>query len=316
MSPLNLSDFNRGANAIKEAAKGSGRKGGFAPQISWEVGEEKFVKFLLPIEESPTVSIHEWIDCGERDNGKTDWGFFLARTDPVLGEDHDPLTAKGSTPRKRVMSAAVELEAVTEVVGKRNKPVGFSVLTSEYERKTDDGTETVTQPGVGYISQASANFFQILVAHDENGEFDGTVFRVKRTDDKTYMFTPIFDVPVDYTNLVEHVEGVSYLSRNEEVWDELEPALANAENDEERAHLIGVALLERRLNELADYEEYTRKTGHIEKIESKFGNEGNKGKSRPARQSQRQQSGKTEKTEKSSGSRARFEELKKLANKD
>jgi hypothetical protein len=324
--PLQLGDFNRGADAIKAAAKGGGKGGGFAPQIKWDVGEEKFVQFLLPIELSPTVLIHEWIDCGTKkvgDKTMTDWGFFLSRTDPVIGEDVDPLTDKGSTPRKRVMSVAVELEPEMAETGKgRRRPKGFSVLTSTYDRKTDDGTEEVTQPAIGYVSQASGNFFSTLVSYDEAGEFEGTVFKIKRTDDKTYVFTPYLDQDVDLTNLIENIEGISYISRDEDTWEDLEPKLANAEDDESRALLTAVALLERRLNELADADAYREKTDHIEKIESKYGNDNNgssKRTERPARQSQRR-GATAEKSESDEGgkterSKQRFGEILAMAEK-
>jgi len=319
---LKLEQFNRGSDAIKAAAQGGGKKVGFAPQIAWKVGEEKYVRFLLPIELSPTVSIHEWIDCGKRDNGNTDFYFGLSRTDPVIGEESDPLTEKGSAARKRVMSAAVELEPIMgEGKGGRKRPVGWEVLTSTYDRKTDDGTEEVTQPAVGYVSQASSNFFQTLVSYDEAGEFEGTVFKIKRTDDKTYVFTPYMDQEVDFANLLDEIEGVSYLSRNEDTWDELEPKLGNAEDAESAAFLIGVALLERRLNELADKEEYDRKTGGIERVVDKYNKDDNKGDSkkqeRPARTSQR----KSPSSESSNGedrttkSAARFGEILAAANK-
>jgi hypothetical protein len=317
---LKLRDFDTGAEAIAAAAQGNGGKfAGFAPQVSWKSGEEKYVLFLLPMELTPTVNIHEWIDCGQKENGKTDWGFFLDRRDPVLGEDVDPLSEKGSQAKKRVMSAAVEVEPIMGENAKgRKRPTGFTVLTSTYDRKTDDGTEEVTQPSVGYVSQASQNFFNILTSFDADGEYEGTVFKVKRTDDKTYTFTPYIDLPVDFTNLIEYIDGVSYLSRNEEVWDELEPKLANLDTDEEKATAIGEALLERRLNELADKDEYDRKTAKIERVIDKFAGDKGKGKQeRPARQSQRSASSSeapaSNEGGRSEASKAKFDKIKQMA---
>ncbi len=328
MSPLTLGDFAHGAEALDAAAKGGGGGNyGFAPQISWQQGEEKYVLFLLGIEEAPVVRIHEWIDCGTKDNGKTDWGFFLDRTEEVIGEDHDPLTAKGSKPRKRVVTAAVELEPIMGETGRgRKRPTGFRVLTSTYDRKTDDGTEEVTQPAVGYISQSYGNFFAQLRSHDEAGEYEGVVFRIKRVDDKNYTFTPYVDMDVDLSDLIEYIEGVSYLSRNEEVWDELEAALAEAEDDEEAAHLIGVALLERRLNELADADLYHEKTDHIEKIVDRFDKSGNNDRGakreRGERPSQRNRSRNSsddepaeDKGDRSAAKNLKFQKIKEMAAK-
>lgn len=317
---------NRGAEAIAAAGKSGGKFRAFTPQISWKGGDEKFILFLLDVPETPVMLTHEWIDCGEKEVGDgkrvTDWGFFISRTDPEIGEDVDPLTEKGSTPKKRVYSVAVELEPVLADTGRgRARPTGFTVKTETYTRKTDDGDEEVLSPVIGVVSQAQKNFFNIITSHDES---DGPVteypFKVKRIggkEDTVYSFAPYFDIDVDLTPLVENIEGVSYLSRDEDAWSELEPALADAEDEREAAHAIAVALLEKRLNELADYALYQEKTGHISKIESKYGSDDKKKdkKERPARQSQRQSKPESDEGGEAPQDRrkSRFAEIQRLA---
>lgn len=316
---------NRGADAIAAAGKSGGKFRAFTPQIQWKDGDEKYILFLNPVEEMPVLSIHEWIDCGVKEYGDksfTDWGFFLSRKDPVLGEDSDPLTEKGSTPRKRVLAVAVELEPVMADTGRgRARPTGFTVKTETYTRKTDDGDEEVTTPVIGVITQAQKNFFNIVTSHDESDgpitEYPLKVKRVGGGDGTAYSFTPYFDQDIDLTGLVEHVEGVSYLSRDEDTWGELEPVLAAAEDNEEAAHLIAVALLEKRINELADLALYNEKTSGIERVESRFGNDDKKSPAaRPARKTQRAKSnGDGEAEAPSTARQERFNEIKELAAK-
>jgi len=316
---------NRGAEAIAAAGKGNGGKfRAFTPQIQWKAGDEKYLLFLLDVDETPVMLTHEWIDCGEKEVGDkkfTDWGFFISRTDPEIGEDFDPLTEKGSTPKKRVYSVAVELEPVLADTGKgRARPTGFTVKTETYTRKTDDGDEEVTTPVIGVISQAQKNFFNIVTSHDDSdGPITEYPFKVKRIggdSDTAYSFTPYFDQEIDLSDLVEYVEGISYLSRDEDTWNELEPVLAEAEDEQEAAHLIAVALLEKRLNELADYDLYKEKTDHIERIESKYGSDEKKEKKeRPARKSQRTKAEESPEVGESAKDKrkARFDEIKRLA---
>lgn len=286
-------EFKRGIAAIEEAAKTGKKFQPFAPQIGWKDQEERYILFLTNIEDAATVLLHEWIDCGEKSFGEgknkktfTDWGFFISRKDPAIGEESDPLTDKGSNPKKRILAAAVELEPIK---GDGPRPVGFTVKTEEYTRKTDDGDEEVIAPVIGVITQASKNFFKLLVSHAETeGPIEDAPFKVRRIggDSETaYAFTPYFDQPVDLSDLLAYIDGVSYLN-DEDTWGEIEAALESGD-EKEAAMGIGAVLLNKRLNELADWDTYQEMTSHIESIESKYEKGDKKKTDRPARRSQR-----------------------------
>lgn len=318
-------DFSRGVAAIEEAAKNSGKKfSPFVPQITWKAGDEKYIRFLTPIDEAASVLLHEWINCGTKKMGDKefpDWGFFISRRDPAIGEDVDPLTDKGSSPKKRILAVAVELEPVmSEGTGTRSRPKGFTVKTQEYTRKTDDGDEEVVAPVIGVITQASKNFFKLLVSHSESeGPIEDTAFKVRRIggDSETaYNFTPYFDQPMDMTDLVANIDGVSYLANNEEAWAEVEAVFEAHDDEDKQAQAIAAVLLNERLNELADKEQYDERTGGIESIESKYDKKSDKKADRPARTSQRK--GKSEGGSDDSAPAAlaksdRFAEIKKMA---
>lgn len=321
-------EFRRGVAAIEEAAKNTGKKfSPFAPQITWKDGDEKYIRFLTPIDEAASVLLHEWIDCGVKTIGDkefTDWGFFISRKDPAIGEDVDPLTEKGANPKKRILAVAVELEPIMAESGAgRARPKGFTVKTQEYTRKTDDGDEDVTAPVIGVITQASKNFFKLLVSHSESeGPIEDTAFKVRRIghDSETaYNFTPYFDQPIDMTNLIEYIDGVSYLTDDDDTWEEVEAAIeAGEDDDDSKALNIGAVLLNVRLNELADEETYNEKTSHIEEIENKYGSDnkkkGGEKKDRPVRRSQRNKSSEeAAPAEKVKAKGDRFAEIKKMA---
>ncbi len=290
-------NFARGTAAIEEAAKNTGKKfSPFTPQIQWKGGDEKYIAFLTDIEDAASVLLHEWIDCGVKKMGDKefpDYGFFISRKDPAIGEDVDPLTDKGSNPKKRILAVAVELEPVmSETGGAHKRPKGFTIKTQEYTRKTDDGDEEVTAPVIGVVTQASKNFFKLLVSHAESeGPIQDTAFKIRRIGndgDTTYAFTPYFDQPVDLSELIANIDGVSYLESDEDTWAEIE-ACFEVEDEKDQAMGIAAVLLNKRLNELADEDLYHEKTDHIEKIESKYGDDNSKKekKDRPSRRSQR-----------------------------
>ncbi len=323
-------DFKRGIAAIEEAAKNTGKKfSPFAPQIQWKDGDEKYILFLTDIEDAATVLLHEWVNCGEKvfnegtknEKRYPDWGFFISRKDPAIGEDSDPLTEKGSNPKKRILAAAVELEPIMPEGGGRARPTGFRIKTEEYTRKTDDGDETVVAPVIGVITQASKNFFKLLVSHTETeGPIQDNAFKVRRIggDSETaYAFTPYFDQPIDLTDLMANIDGVSYLENDEDVWAEVEAAL-EAEDEKDQALGIGAVLLNARLNELADGDLYHEKTDHIGEIENKYEKGDKKKQDRPARRSQRggsSEGGESASADKAAAKSDRFAEIKALAEK-
>src|SRR5258707_2807486 len=115
-------EVRKGLAAIKEATE---RKGGtgdfkpFCPEIRWGKGEEKNLLILTDLEELQEFKIHEWIKVGSHTNGdgevKPDYGFFISRTDPSIGESYDELEGRlGSQPRMRFLGVAVEVIPITE----------------------------------------------------------------------------------------------------------------------------------------------------------------------------------------------------------
>lgn len=272
-------EFQRGIDALKQTGGGGGGSL-FTPFVKWNDGDSKYVAILNPVEDIPKVFVHEFIPVDKRDDGKPIFAEFLDRTAPPIGEDEDPLTEKGSEPRERNIAVAVELEPVLgQGRGGRQRPKGFEVKTTEFKRKVldDDGEDTgdkeeVVAPAIGFVMQSGANFFGYLGSfNEEEGPHQDVAFKVKRRggDKQTaYDWTPYVDQELDLSNVVDFVDGISYLRRD---LDELLPELEAAEDDNAAAHLIASKMLEKRLEELADPERYEKLTADIEEIKPKYG---------------------------------------------
>ncbi len=294
----------RGREVIEEAAE---RKGGgdfkpFCPELRWsQDGDEKYVLVLTDLEEGVVEAlVHEWIKVGtfENRNGETKpkYEWFLSRKDRGIGETHDELERKGSQPKLRIMGVGVELEPVVEPGrGGRQTVVGFEVATSTYNRKgEDDETEEVTQPNIGVISQSSGNFWKPLSAFEDQMPVNETAFQIKRQGkdaSTSYAFIHFMGQDIDLSNLIEYIDGVTYLSQDEEEFNDLLGAIEASKDDQEAAEHIAEALLMARLNELADKERYDELTSDIDSIESKFGKKKSgkpaEKKERPARRTRR-----------------------------
>jgi hypothetical protein len=283
-----MSEIRRGSAAIQEAAKSSGKGGEFhpfLPAIYWKDDqEERYILFLNEIEDTPLFDMLQYIPV--------EGGYFqetVSKTDQFFGEKSDVFEKDwDATPRKTNVAIAVELEPVVEVVNKRRKPRGFEVKTIEYERRVfdDDGeatdeTEEVTAPAVGYVAQSPNNFFNQISNYDANeAPVTETALKVTRIGkDKTtvYQIVGYDELPIDLTNLVGYVDGISYLG------DDLDPLLDKIEEltPEEAALVIGKTLLDKREEELIDDDRYQELLdGVIERGESldKFGNKKNKKK--------------------------------------
>ena len=261
-----MSEVRRGSAAIQEAAKSSGG-GEFKPflrSIYWgEDGQEHYLLFLNDIEELPLFDMITYIP--------TENGFFqetVAKTSPPLSERKDSFEDEWSyAPSERNIAIAVELEPVVEVTkrgGKtQRKPRGFEVKTIEYERRIfdDDGeatgeTEEVTAPAVGYISQSPNNFFNQVANYDaKDAPITETALKITRIGkdiSTTYQITGYDEMPIDLSNLIGYIDGVSYLS------DELDDLIQEIEklDDKEAALAIGSRLLAKREAELLDPERY------------------------------------------------------------
>lgn len=278
-------EMRKGAAGIAEAQE---RRGGgdfrpFVPQIQWrEEDEEKFIRFLTPLDEIPTFEYFDWIPVGkgEKADGSTytKYEHFISRKDPYIGEDYDDLQDRlGVDPKFRCLGIAVELEPVMETVKGRPRPVGFEVKTTTFTRKDEDGNEEeVTAPAIGIIVQAATNFWGWLSSYDSSmGPIEDVAFQVKRRGKKTdtaYDFIAIEGKPIDMSPLVENLEGISYLRSTLEADDgELLTALEQAADEDTAAFIIAEALFARRVEELSDAERYEELVGPIEEIEQKFG---------------------------------------------
>jgi hypothetical protein len=294
-------EFERGIAALQSSGGGGGSSRNFTPFIKWEDGEEKYVAILNKVEEIPKIFVHEFIkvDEGERQDGTTYpvYAEFLDRTEPPIGEDEDPLTEKGSQSRERNLAVAVQLEPI---MGKgrngRMRPEGFEVKTTEFKRRVfdDDGEETgekedVVAPVIGFIMQSGSNFFGYLGEYNESdGPHENIPFRIKRAggDKNTqYHWKPFEDQELDLSNVVDNIDGISYIRRD---LDEIVGEITEKElDDSDAAHLIASKMLEARLEELADRERYDELTGDITEVKSKFGGKKDgKGGSRGNRKSQ------------------------------
>jgi hypothetical protein len=271
-----MPNFRRGAAEITAAAerKGGGSFRSFVPQIKWdEDKEEKFLLFLNPIEEVPVVQYHDFIPVGkgEKANGEeyTRWESFISRKDPAIGEDYDDLQDRLDVwPKERMIAVAVELEPTIVQEGRRKRVTGFEVATETFTRTDEEGNETeVVAPKVGLVIQASANFFGWLVSFDaSSGPIEQTPFQVIRrgkNSDTAYDFIALEGREVDLSGLMENLDGISYAR------DFVED-LTLTDDEADNAVTLGNALLNKRLEELADGDRYEELVSPIQHIEQKY----------------------------------------------
>lgn len=285
----------RGLAAIEKAAapKGGGGSRSFVPEIKLRAdGETKYLLVLTPIDEVATLLYHEWIPVGkgEKANGETynRYEAFLSRKDPMLGEDYDEIEDRLDTrPKERCYGVVVELEPVLETVRGRQRPKGFTVKTEDYTRRGEDGEKTVTQPVMGLMIQSAALVWSPLGSLDESqGPLEVLPLQMTRrgTDRNTrYDFVPFVDIPVDLSPIIEHFDGLSFLS---DVKDDVEAAIAAADDEIKAAQAVASFLYDKRLEELADKDRYDELVGPITEIPKKFGSD-KKGGSKPAARPER-----------------------------
>src|ERR1035441_5919816 len=281
-----MSEIRRGSAAIQEAAKSSG-KGEFRPYLSshyWKDTDEHYLLFLNEVEDMPLFDMIQYIPVGD---------FFqetVSKTDQFFGEKSDAFEKDwDATARKTNIAIAVELEPVVEIVNKRRKPRGFEVKTVEYERRIldDDGeatdkTEEVTAPAVGYVAQSPNNFFNQISNYDANEapvtETALKITRIGADKNTSYTLVGYDELPIDLTNLVGYVDGISYLG------DDLDPLLDEIEkvSTEDAALAIGRKLLDKREEELIDDDRYQELLEGVTESMDKFGNKKGKKKKEKA----------------------------------
>ncbi len=278
-------EIARGREAIhaaQEAAKSGGNFSPYLKSIYWgDDKEEHYVLFLNEVDEMPSFDMVQFL---EDENGH--YQEVVAKTDQFFGERKDAFVEDwDATIVKRTLAIAVELEPVIEVVKGRKKPTGFEVKTTEYKRKVldDDGEvtdeeEEVTAPVVGYVVQSPNNFFNHVENYDANEapitEAAVKITRLGKDKHTSYALQGYDDQPIDLGNLIEYIDGVSYL-RDEA--DDLLKQIAKS-SDQEAAGIIGQALLDKKIEELLDEDRYDAILEHVAEVGETLDRFGNKKK--------------------------------------
>lgn len=272
-----MPQYQRGVAAIQQSMNKSNSGGfkPFAPDIRWrDDGESKFIQIISPAEDIPMVTLHEWIPVGTHKSGKTKYESFMSRKDAGIGENYDDLEDRlGSKPRVRGIGVALELEPVLETVKGRQRPVGFTVQTETFTRRGENGgDETVTAPKIGLITQSSHLFWGWVASFEENNApIVETPLQVTRRGKETntrYDFIAFEEKPVDFSNLLDNIEGITYLNG---MRDEVMTSIASSKSDLDSAIVVGRAMLEHRLEELGDWDRYKELITPIQELNLRFG---------------------------------------------
>lgn len=286
-----MAEYRRGAAAIAAASSsGGGNFAPFVPDIRWkDADEKKFILVLTPVDSVGAFDLHEFIKLpAEKANGEEYFRYesFLSRKDPYVGEDFDKIEDELDRKSKvRCVGVAVELEPVMKDVKGRKRPVEFAVKTDTFDRKTDDGEETVEYPLIGLIVQSAKLMWSPLFGLDESqGPLAELPLEVTRripggkASDTHYEFAPFMDIPVDLSAIGDYVDGISYLKDD---LDQLLPELEAAEDDLGIAQLVANALMTKRIEELADPGRYEELMGDIDELEPPPWGGGSKKKAQP-----------------------------------
>jgi hypothetical protein len=296
-------DFRRGAEAIEKAqekAKAGGDYRPFAPSIFWQNDEdERYLLFLNPIDDIPTVDMIGFIPIKKKKGNGDTYTLYeqvLARTDPSIDESVDPMQRDwDAKPRDTSIAVAVELEPLFETVKGRKRPRGFEVKTTEYERRVrdDEGnltdeTEEVISPVIGFITQSPHNFFNLVASFDAKRspieETPLSITRVGSGSSTAYTIDGFPEQELDLSNLIEYIDGVSYLDDD---LDDLLEQLDTDDGDAEQASVIGTVMLDKRLEELADEDRYNELYEQITESLDRWGGNKNKKSAAPSEKKQR-----------------------------
>jgi hypothetical protein len=316
--------FRRGREEIKKVADERNSGGGgftpFLPNIYWkENNEEKYLLFLNDIDSIPRIDVIGFIPDG---NGR--YNSVIARTDTSIGQSRDPLVEDWDGSIKKSCAAiAVELEPTFEEIEGRLRPRGFQVATREFDRKVrnEDGeatgeVEEVTAPVVGLILQHATTLFGPIESYDTTDyPIHLAAVKIKRvgTDNNTsYNVSGYPDLEVDLSNLLDNVDGISYLNQDEA---ESVKAAIDGLSDIEAGQVIGGILLDKQLEELGDQERYDKIYKAVDASLDRFGNKKKATEKRVSRPSQmREKANKVKETEEvtsTSPAKAKLEEMRK-----
>lgn len=277
-----MAQFRRGKEAVAAAATsgGGGNFSPFVPDIRWKLdGDKKYILILTPADGVAVLDLHEFIPLPSiRDDGKPNYESFLSRKDPMIGEGFDLIEDEhGRKAKTRCAGVAVELVPVMKDVKGRKRPASFTVKTSTFTRRGEDGEEEVEKPDFGLIVQSSKLMWGPLNGLDESqGPLIDLPLEITRRGEKaetTYEMVPFMDIPVDLSPITEYIEGISYLKDD---IDDLLPKMEEAEDDTAAAQLAADFLLEKRVDELADAERYERLLDGVDYIEPNSWEKGKK----------------------------------------
>jgi hypothetical protein len=226
----------------------------------------------------------------------------IARTDPSIDESVDSMERDwDGKPRDTSIAVAVELEPIFETVKGRKRPRGFEVKTTEFDRRVrdDEGeltdeVEEVIAPVIGFITQSPHNFFNLVASFDAKRspieETPLSISRVGSGSSTAYTIDGFPEQELDLSNLIEYIDGVSYLG------DDLGDLLTNMEavGEDEQAGVIGTYLLDKRLEELGDEERYNSLYEQINESLDRWG--GGKKKAAPEKKQRPSQRKKKDET--------------------
>ena len=283
-------EFRRGSTAIQQAAEKTTKGRSFLSQMIWKQdGEQKYVLVLTDMSEVATLLLHSFIPTGKgkKANGEEfiRYDEFLSRKDPAIGEDYDDLEDRlEREPKNRCIGVMVELDPITD--GK--KITGFVAKTDTFTRNTDDGEVEVTAPAIGFCVQSPITLWGTIdSAHKSLGDLTEVPLLITRRgkDQNTrYDLIPFQEKPVDLSPVIDHVDGISYIS--EEDLPGLLAEMDAAENEVACAQVVADYLLLKRLNELADGDRYKQLVSPL-KLENMpnnpYGKKNKQATRRPAR---------------------------------
>lgn len=291
-------EIRRGAAAIQAAVDANENRGGgsfkpFLPGLFWKDDKEsRYLLFLNTIEEVPQFDAVSFIP--------TENGFFetvVAKTDQYFGEKSDRFEKVwDATVRVTDFAVAVELEPILELVKGKKRPKGFEVATKTFDRKIfdDDGddtgeTEEVTTPVIGVISQSPYNFFNVVKSYDaEEAPIHETpvkITRLGKDQNTSYTITGYVDQEIDLSNLIEFIDGISYLGNPEDI-EAIVEQIADLE-PLEAANAIGTILLDKRVEELLDEDRYEELFEGVDESMDKFGNKKKKSNKKDEKKTER-----------------------------
>jgi len=214
-----VAQFRRGAEAVKAAAQRKSGGGKFFPVFRWKAGEEKYIQFLMPMDDVLTVLMHKFIIVGQRESGEPQYERFISRRDPMLdgADGYDELIDRfGVTPTERSIILAVEVEPVYAAgsTGRRKEIEGFDLAEIQFEKDGD----TVTAPNFGLIEESPKTFFNTLSEYNDSAPIDEVIYAVKRVGDGTdtqYVFIPtdseVLDVDDELAEFEERFDFDAYL---------------------------------------------------------------------------------------------------------